>query len=505
MAPEVLSGAGKIFGKDISWETYYANQQWVRLWYPDEFNQLDSAITQPIVEQETWDRLILLEEAKRQGIKISEKELAAFIRTMPLFLEEGQFVSTRYYRLLEMLNMSPSQFEGLLKTTLMVEELVEQQRAMDITVSEEDIAQTYQDTYQKARVRIALFSNSSYTEAAQANVTEEDLRSYFEAHAEQYTAAPVFTIEYAGISTSAMEETIEVSDDEIQEAWNVEQNALIGDESTPPEMTDEDRQRIRGQLVKQAVVEARDILATDLNVDIQNELAWDDMVSNYTLAETQVIGPISLEEAWQEGEPAISILQTMQMFEPSFTDVFESTHGVYLARLLSKAPGRPQTFEEAKDTVLRQVVQEKASALAQNEALETQTLAAELIADKPLEEVIAELNINPLVPGPIHRTAIIPGLGSIPALNNAALSLEAGSVSEVMPIPQGHAFIFVEERLEADMSDLEKYREDILKTTQEAKQKELFVEWLSDVRGRANLTSNLEELKALNEAASNAS
>lgn len=497
MTPEALKKAGTVFGKDIAWDTFLAHQQWVRLWYPEEFNQMDSSVTQPIIEQETWDRLILLHEAKRQGIKISEQDLAAFIRTMPLFLENGEFIPARYYRLLQMVNMSPSQFEDLLRSTLMVERLIEQNRDQEVQVSEEEVREAYENAYEKARVRIALYPSNDFIDAANEAIEEEELRELFEQRAEDYVMPPQYTVEYAGVSDEEIKESVQISEEEILEAWKMD--PAYDPDTEDPSPSDADRERIESQLIAEQTFDRRNALATDLNVAIQNQDSWQDMVEANDLNTNPTIGPITLGEAWEHGEPLPSMLQTMELFDAGFMDVFETNKGIYLGRLVDKTPGRPQTFEEGKETLQRQVAQQKATELAREAARADRETAAQLLQENTIEETITQMELDPLTPGPLHRTAMIPGLGSAPLLNEAALELEAGSVSQAVRIPQGYAVVFVEERLEADPEEFEQFREEVEQQAREAKQEEKFLEWLSDVRARANLESHLEEYKALSE------
>ena len=103
-----VNSAGTMYGHSVSIKDFQqayldARDQAIRL-YGDEFfkngNKLD-------LEQETWDRLILLKEAQKRDIQASDQEVVAFIATIPFFQRSGQFDQTLYEDIVQ----NPSVFD----------------------------------------------------------------------------------------------------------------------------------------------------------------------------------------------------------------------------------------------------------------------------------------------------------------------------------------------------------------------------------------------------------
>src|SRR5580698_3920198 len=92
-----VNSAGTMYGRNVSIKDFQeayldARDQAIRL-YGDEFfkngNRLD-------LEQEAWDRLILLKEAQKRDIQASDQEVVADIASIPFFQRSGQFDQTLY-------------------------------------------------------------------------------------------------------------------------------------------------------------------------------------------------------------------------------------------------------------------------------------------------------------------------------------------------------------------------------------------------------------------------
>src|ERR1700722_7738547 len=75
-----VNSAGTMYGHNVNikeFQTAYydARDQAIRT-YGDEFFKSGNRID---MEQEAWDRLILLKEAEKRGIKVTDQEVVAFV------------------------------------------------------------------------------------------------------------------------------------------------------------------------------------------------------------------------------------------------------------------------------------------------------------------------------------------------------------------------------------------------------------------------------------------
>ena len=90
--------AGKIFGKTISLAVFRENSLHTRsqaiIRHGENFNKIQQSID---FNAQTWDRMILLHEAKRRRLKIKNEEIIKVIHQQPFFERDGRFDSFLYH------------------------------------------------------------------------------------------------------------------------------------------------------------------------------------------------------------------------------------------------------------------------------------------------------------------------------------------------------------------------------------------------------------------------
>ena len=140
---------------------------------------LPAAFLRPLVVQSAWDRLIILEEAKRTRLRVDDAELAAFIRTLPDFQRDGRFVPDLYHSLLRANGLSPQTFEARTRRDLLTQQLVRSVRNA-VTVSNEELLAAYHEAHDTLRASMVLMEAASFQDSVAAAITEEDLQTYYD-------------------------------------------------------------------------------------------------------------------------------------------------------------------------------------------------------------------------------------------------------------------------------------------------------------------------------------
>jgi peptidyl-prolyl cis-trans isomerase D len=168
-------------------------------------------------------RKLLLHEARRQGLTVSDAELVQRVQSYPAFQVNGAFDRQRYVQVLRFSRLTAADFERgqreelllakleqLIKDGVQVTEtevkeafhrgkeqvsaeylLLDPAHFMSqVEVSEADVEahhQAHQERFRKPeQVRVAYLSIDPKSLTAQVQVTEEQLAQYFEAHKEEY-------------------------------------------------------------------------------------------------------------------------------------------------------------------------------------------------------------------------------------------------------------------------------------------------------------------------------
>ena len=190
---------GRIGGKTITDRSLDKSRQAIKAQllfsYYGDFNTLNK-ITQDrqLLNFMAWERLVLLDGANRAKITVPDTAIVQFIAQHPLFRRGGGFDSTTYsYILKNTLGMDPRQFEEFTRENLKTH-LFRQSITQDMTVSDKEVLEFYGKDHDKVVLSYLLLPKESFSE--EVEVTETDIREYYENNKELFLDPAKMTIEY---------------------------------------------------------------------------------------------------------------------------------------------------------------------------------------------------------------------------------------------------------------------------------------------------------------------
>jgi parvulin-like peptidyl-prolyl isomerase len=125
---EENKAAGRIFGKNISnlefKKAFSAAQVAAILQFGSEFPKVEKYLD---LESQAWERLILLEEAKRRKVRVSDQEVITTIQSMPFFQRKSGFDNKAYTEILRyVFRLQPRTFEEQMRQNLTLAKLYNQ-------------------------------------------------------------------------------------------------------------------------------------------------------------------------------------------------------------------------------------------------------------------------------------------------------------------------------------------------------------------------------------------
>ena len=448
-APGRLGGAaGKIFGRVIPRDTYDLQRTWLLMKLSGSTGQLPPEILYPLIEPQVWRNLLLIEEAKREHLRVSDQDLAAFIQQVPGFQEAGRFRRDYYQGYLRAKGMSPSLFEQLIRNDLIIDRLLDSVRAT-VSVTEREVRSAFREASERLSASVFLFEPSAYLDQAGASLTEEALRAFYDAHPQELRLPAQMTIEYVGAS--------------------------------------------RRDLDEEHAARTLTALALDLQEDVAAKRSFDEIAASRALT-VRVAGPFPTEGPFRlDGHDPALLEAAATLQEGQMTDVVETDAGVSLGRVTKQIAPRLPPFDEIRAAIRERLMQERSrsAAKASADALHAR-LKAQRAAGLRFEEAFLAAGAPPGRPATFTRTAPIEPLGSVPALNAAAFDTPLGALTEVIDTPAGWVLLRPEARIPADDGKFAGaeagLREDTLKT----KQHEHVQEWLSALEARAKIQRFLE-------------
>lgn len=174
---------GIVDGKKISFEALYAAILGVRcqiiLNYFNQPQILDALLNnRSMVAKVAWDRILLLNEAKKLKIKIPDKEVIGSIKKHPLFLRNGVFDDKFYsYMLRNNIGMEARSFEEIVRENLIIQKL-SSYLAKDQKITNDEVLDEYNKEFSKIKIAYILMEPEEFIN--QVKVEETAIKEFYE-------------------------------------------------------------------------------------------------------------------------------------------------------------------------------------------------------------------------------------------------------------------------------------------------------------------------------------
>jgi peptidyl-prolyl cis-trans isomerase D len=162
------------------------------------------------------DRALLLQEAEKLGLDVSEAEIAQHIMEAPVFQNNGVFDNRRYLRVLSQVHLTPEEFEVEQKNVLLGQKLT---RIIvgAAKVSEAEVRQWYDWQNTSVNIAYVLFNPDRYD-----NITPspEEISAYFEDNKNNYKTEPMVKVRYVVFDPADYADQVTVDEDEIADYYD---------------------------------------------------------------------------------------------------------------------------------------------------------------------------------------------------------------------------------------------------------------------------------------------
>lgn len=193
--------AGSISGKKIDSKDLQDSIMAVRnqalIQFGDNFSAIEKSLN---LESQGWDRLLLLNEAKKRKINIGDKEVIAYIQNFPFFQAKGSFNSRIYNQMLTYVFRTQARvFEEQTRENLMIAKLY-QELTDNLKVDDALVKEEYRSLNETKSV--------SYIAALPADfskniaVAGEELKDYFTKNSLQFKLPLSFNAEFVELAAN---------------------------------------------------------------------------------------------------------------------------------------------------------------------------------------------------------------------------------------------------------------------------------------------------------------
>ncbi|MFA5059610.1 MAG: SurA N-terminal domain-containing protein [Candidatus Omnitrophota bacterium] len=453
-----ITYAGEMFGRKISFDQFQKSLFQARIQaimaYGDNFNKVSQLLD---LESVAWDRLIMLEEARRKNIKVSDTEVVAAVQNLNLFKNNGSFDPAIYEKIVNYyFRTKPRDFEEGIRQSLILQKLSESVTT-GISVSEEDLLKEYKNKNEQIQVSYVLFAPKD--DAKQIVLTPEEALKYYQDNKQDFFMPPSVNVEYLYLPVA-------------------------------PELPEKDKNDIAAKVT--AITED---LTRDPNLP---------SIAEKHKVETGESGFFSHEQPpLKLGWPFELLQKIFSLEDNEVSGPVETAKGYYFVRLKEKKDSYIPEYAEVEEKVKEALGLEKARDISRSKAEEALKNINQTIEQNPEQKFSAiakTLNLSVSQTKPFTRGQYLDNLGVVQEFQDAAFALiGTNRVSPVVEISKGFCIISVDNFVPIDEEKFKKEKEDFSKAVLAQKKNSAVDEFIERLRIKANLQDNIKALKEMGE------
>lgn len=459
--PEANVVVAEVNGKELHLrelqENYQRQRQRLRQVLGDEMD-LDR-LDEGRLKRETLNRMIeeelLVQAGLDEGMRVGDEQLAAAIRTLEVFQEDGRFSEERYQLALRNMGYSPGSFEHVLRRDMLRAQL-ERGLVDGAFVTDAGFDVAVQVAAQERSFHEAVIPAERFKDAV--DVGAADIQRYYDDNPEAFTVPERVVVAWIELSRERLAEEIQLSESELRRAYESrQQNFLVPEE-----------RRARHILLglepeaEPAEVAAVRERAEDLAARLR---AGADFAA---LAREHSDDPGSAEAGgdlgfFQRGAMVPAFEEAAFDLEPGeVSDPVRSPFGFHIIEVTDTRGGGVRPFDEVAPELRRQLRLER----AEQRFFEQAERFANLVFEHPdtLEVAAAELELEIREAGPFSREGAESGIAANDRFVAAAFSEEVadGLNSEPLELGQNRLVALrLRERIPAELQPLDAVRAEI--------------------------------------------
>lgn len=222
----------KVNGDKISMQEYGRAIENVRNRLQQEGHKDAAMLLQsPELKESVLDGLITKRlvntEIQKANFKVSDETISQYVIGMPEFQDNGKFSQDLYDKTLAQNHLTPSKFEAGIRNDLLMQQTRDGLRNL-VFSPKSSLEQTLKFANQQRDVSIAEIKSADFV--AQAVVTPEQVKAYYELHKDKFKVPEQVKIQFVLLSAAGLVHDMKVDDAEIKAYYDANAAKFSGDE-----------------------------------------------------------------------------------------------------------------------------------------------------------------------------------------------------------------------------------------------------------------------------------
>ncbi|MFL2948526.1 MAG: SurA N-terminal domain-containing protein [Nitrospinales bacterium] len=403
---------------------------------------------------------ILLHEAKKQNIQVSNKEVISFIKNIPAFQSSKKFSEIAYRNYINSQRLTPGEFEETQRQTLLLDKLEKIFRT-NSKASKSEILKEFRKQEDKIKLEYVKFTNDNFT--SKTPISEQALKDYFQANKPKFEIPPQIRVEYVKIEPKNFQSKIEPREEDIEDYYktkianfHVKKKYKASHILTSLKPSD-----IEGDITekqKQADEKAKH-KSTELLERLNKGADFSEVAKKHSDDSSSGANGGSLGE-FPEGTMVSAFEKTLDKLKPGeISKPILSPFGYHIIKLESRTEKRIKPLSEVKDQITQSLKEIKARQRVKriikriHQAAEKDENLSKAAEDHQLETAETDFFSR--------ESHTLLEIGNQPDFFNTAFRLEKNKVSEPIITPEVSFVLKITEEKSKYIPELSKVKEKV--------------------------------------------
>jgi peptidyl-prolyl cis-trans isomerase D len=417
---------------------------------------------------------LLLDEAKKQNIRVSDKELIDEIQKIPAFQRDKKFNRNVYMNFLKFRRLSPKEFEEGQRKNLTIQKL-ESLVKSQVKVSGTEISEAYQREENKVKLDYVAIPETHFK--ATEELKDEEIQAYYDKNKSDFKVQEQTDFQYVKLNYQDFEAEVEIREDDVDEYYNnnlgkyrleeqFKASHILFRVPATNDSSSEDKEKKENENEIKVKEKANNILLKIQAGEDFSDLAKLNSDDSGTAKRGGDLGTFPKGSMVKEFESALLKLKPGEVSQPVL-----SPFGFHLIKLHEKVESRVKTLEEVKNSIENELKSRKARQRARRVL---KRINKNLAIDQDLARASKENKVEVDTTGFITRNVHdVPKIGVVAEFYNAAFILEEGKVSEPVHTAEASYLIKISGKKEPYIPGLEDVKEKITDKAKKEKHKTL--------------------------------
>ena len=489
--PSTAAGAGpnevvaSVEGRDVTAGQFQRRFQTQMAAYQQAYGgNMNAALLRQLgienqILQQMVDEQAALAEAERQGIRVSDEELAAQILAIPAFQENGRFIGEQRYEQILRSQRPPlttGEFEDNLRRSMMIDKL---RAALTdwMSMSDAEIEKEFRQRNEKVKLQVVSLTADKFRD--KVTVSDADVASYYESHKAEYRVGERRKVKYLLLDMEQARNKVNVTPAEVQTYYN--QNI---EQYQTPEQVRASHILLKTEGKDEAAVRKQ---AEDLLKQAKGGADFAQLATKHSEDEGSAKNGGDLDY-FGRGRMVPEFEQAAFSMEPGqISDLVKTQYGFHIIKVVDKKPAETRSLDEVRTQITDQLRFQKAQ---QSISEQARALDAKIDDASDIDNAAKGAGLTVMESGFFTRDEPIPGLGGSPQVAAQAFLLKDNEVSSALNSPRGPVFITMTGKQDPYVPKLEEVKDKVREDAVRARATELSRQRAIEIAGKLRTAKN---------------